>query len=97
MDQPAQTLSDIQASIQHSQQELLAMLEKADEKSLYENHDQENWSFAVMLSHLTEARVYMTDHARRVLSTPGANVGRTLDEEHRIDAIHAAHVCAGCG
>jgi hypothetical protein len=90
MDQPTLSLSDIRASVRESQQELLKMFDEADDQALYQKHDQENWSFAVMLSHLTEARVYMTDHARRALTAPGANVGRSLDEEHRLDAIHAA-------
>src|SRR6185369_4846036 len=85
-----QTLSDMQAKLRDTQQALLAMLDQADDKTLYQNHDQDNWSFAVMLSHLTEARGFFIRQAEKFIAAPVGNVGRTLDEEHRIDAIQAA-------
>ena len=85
-----QTLSDMQASLRGTQQALLDMLDQADDKALYENHDQDNWSFAVMLSHLTEARGFFAGQAEQFIATPSGNVGRTLDEEHRVEAIQTA-------
>ncbi|MEP7284226.1 MAG: DinB family protein [Chloroflexota bacterium] len=81
------TLNQMRESLRQSQGELVQMLDRVDEATLHQPHGEENWSLAVMLAHLTEARPYFARQAETLITTPGTIVGRTLDNEQRVEAI----------
>ena len=84
------SLSQMQDNLRQSQAELLQILDSVTDAALHQPHGEENWSVAVMLAHLTEARPHMSGQAVNVVKNPGLSVGRPLDDEKRVEAIISA-------
>jgi hypothetical protein len=84
---PENTLSQMREKFRQTQTALLQMLDASDLAALHQPRDEEKWTLAIMLAHLTEARVFMRKQAEILRQNPGITVGRTLDNEQRLDAI----------
>jgi hypothetical protein len=82
-----QTLNEIRENAREAQQALVTMLDGASDQALFHEHDQENWSLAVMLSHLIEARGFFVKQSEQFDPNADPLVGRTLDNEQRAEAI----------
>lgn len=81
------SLSQMRSTLEQSQAGLVEMLKGADNDAVQRLHGEEEWSIAVMLSHLTEARSYFVQQVEDFLKNPAVTVGRTLDNEQRVEAI----------
>jgi uncharacterized damage-inducible protein DinB len=82
------TLSQIQTELRQSQQELLVILNKADDNTLYHRFIDNEWTLAENLVHVAEAREFFTNETRKALATPGITIGRTITDPHRIQNVH---------
>jgi uncharacterized damage-inducible protein DinB len=80
------TLTAILNELAQSQQSFLEILTQANSDQLYQETD-EGWSPAQTLAHISEAREFFAGQIQRVASAPGAQVGRTLEDPHRLQAI----------
>lgn len=78
------TLSQIQAAVRQSQQQLLDILNKADDDTLYRHLIDNEWTLAENLVHIAEARGFFTNETRNVLVSPDITIGRTITDPHRI-------------
>lgn len=81
------TISQMREKFQHTQAELLQMLDASDLVALHHPRDDEKWTIAIILAHITEARAFFTKQAEDTPRNPGMSVGRMLDNEQRVDAI----------
>jgi uncharacterized damage-inducible protein DinB len=82
------TVAKMLAQIGQTQQAFLDILSRIDESALYRRPPgEENWTLAESLAHITEARQFWSDEVVKVLATPGAQVGRTLDHPGRQQAV----------
>jgi hypothetical protein len=81
------SVSQMLENLAQSQAELMKMLDSADESAVQRLHGEEKWSISVMLAHLTEARAYFAAQIETFLKDDSVTVGRTLDNEQRVDAI----------
>jgi uncharacterized damage-inducible protein DinB len=81
------TLSQIQAALRQSQQELLAVLNKADDNTLYHQIIDNEWTMAENLVHIAEAREFFTNETRKALANPDTTIGRTVTDPHRIQNV----------
>ncbi len=81
------TLSQMQAELRQSQQALLALLDKADDDTLYQRPAADEWTLAENLVHVAEARSFFTAETRKVLATPGVSMGRTIADHDRIENV----------
>ena len=81
------TISQMREKLQHTQAELLQLLDACDFAGLHQPRDEEKWTIAIILAHLAEARAYFTKQAEDTPRNPGMSVGRMLDNEQRVDAI----------
>jgi uncharacterized damage-inducible protein DinB len=81
------TLSQIQAALHQSQQELLAILNKADDDTLYHHLIDNEWTLAENLVHIAEAREFFINETRKVLVSPDITIGRTITDPHRIQNV----------
>jgi uncharacterized damage-inducible protein DinB len=82
------TLSQIQAALRQSQQELLDILNKADDDTLYHHLIDNEWTLAENLVHIAEAREFFINETRKVLASPDITIGRTITDPHRIQNVH---------
>ena len=83
------TIADMLADFNRSQQEFLGFLDNVAPDTLYKQTG-ENWSVAQTLAHISEAREFFAGEVQRIVATPGAQVGRTIEDPHRLESI-AAH------
>jgi uncharacterized damage-inducible protein DinB len=72
------------ADLRESQQALLAVLDTADPSLLYAHPDPEGWTLAEVLVHIAEARTFFAAETAKVIETPGASMGRTIDHPDRL-------------
>jgi uncharacterized damage-inducible protein DinB len=81
------TLSQIQAALRQSQQELLAILNKTDDDTLYRHVIENEWTVAENLVHIAEARAFFINETRNVLASPDITIGRTITDPHRVQNV----------
>jgi uncharacterized damage-inducible protein DinB len=81
------TLSQMQAALRQSQQELLAILHKVDDDTLYRHLIDNEWTLAENLVHVAEARAFFTNETRKALTSPDMTIGRTITDPHRIQNV----------
>jgi len=84
-----QTLTEIRNDLTETQQALLDLLHQADDQNmLYQPPSDEDWTPAMVLAHISEARRFFAHQVEEVLAaTPETKVGRTADDPHRVQAI----------
>lgn len=84
-----QTLSEIRNDLVETQQALLDLLEQADNQNmLYQQPSDEDWTPAMVLAHISEARQFFANQVEQALAaTSGDKLGRTMDDPHRVQAI----------
>lgn len=69
---------------------LLAVCRRADRSLLTERDDDDSWSAAQVMAHLTEFPRFFAADLRRLLDDPDAPLGRTVEHEDRLAAVAAA-------
>jgi len=84
-----QTLAEIRNDLIETQQALLDLLDQANEQNmLYQQRSGEDWTPAMVLAHISEARQYFAHQVEEVLAaTSGGKVGRMMDDIHRVQAL----------
>ena len=80
-------IDQILAEFEESQQAFLELLAQTDEASLYHKGDAADWSAAMVLVHIAEAREFFAGEIEKILAEPPETVGRTLDDPHRLQTI----------
>ena len=83
----AHTLTEALSELAQSQRNFLNLLDRADETALYQNADAEGWTPAMVMIHISEARGFFADELKTILASPGATVGRTIEDPHRLQTI----------
>jgi uncharacterized damage-inducible protein DinB len=84
----AATIPEILAEVGQTQQDFLSILDQASEDVLYRRPaDEEGWTLAEVLAHITEARQFWSNDIRRIQASPGLKVGRTADHPGRLQAV----------
>ncbi len=74
--------------LDQTQQAFFDILDQVNEDILYRRSTGEgSWSLAESLAHITEARQFFSDQVRQALTTPGTQLGRTLDNPNRLQAV----------
>lgn len=82
------TISEILNEVHQTQQAFLSILDQVSEDVLYYHPtDEEGWTLAEVLAHITEARQFWSNDIRRIQATPGLKVGRTADHPGRLQAV----------
>lgn len=81
------TLSEMLVELRQSQRDLLDSLKALDGSALYRRPDEDEWTAAENLVHIAEAREFFTGEIRKVLANPGAKMGRTITDQHRIQNV----------
>lgn len=83
-------LSKMVAELDQTQQAFLSILDEVDEDILYRDRPgEEYWTLAESLAHITEARQFWSGEVGKIQATPGAKVGRTLEDTGRLQAVEA--------
>ena len=84
-------VEEIRRSVQSSYAELnqfidgpLAVLDPA---KLYQSPAENEWTIMQNLAHLVEFMPYWAGEIEKLMTTPGANFGRTIQDERRLRAI----------
>jgi uncharacterized damage-inducible protein DinB len=85
MTEPA--LSDVLANLHQTQQSFLEILSQASDEVLYHRPGDDDWILAEVLVHIAEARQFFAGETQKALATPGAGLGRTLDDPHRLKNV----------
>jgi uncharacterized damage-inducible protein DinB len=80
-------LSQMQSALRQSQQELLAILRKADDAMLYRHLIDNEWTLAENLVHIAEAREFFINETRKALISPDTTIGRTITDPHRVQNV----------
>jgi uncharacterized damage-inducible protein DinB len=75
------------AEMRESQQAFLTVLDSAEPSLLYARPDPEGWTLAEVLVHIAEARTFFADETAKVIETPGAVMGRTIDHPGRLQNV----------
>ena len=81
------TLEHMLADVRQSQLDLLDILSKVDERTLYTRPSENEWSIAEILVHVANAREFFTVETEKVLATPGVAMGRTIVDPERIQYV----------
>ena len=81
------TLTEMLDDLRLTQQVFLDILSRADEHILYRRPADGGWTLAESLAHIAEARQFFNQETRRVLATPGAPMGRTVDHPGQLQNI----------
>ncbi|HEX9922145.1 MAG TPA: DinB family protein [Anaerolineae bacterium] len=81
------TLVNLLDELRQTQEAFLAILNQANEEALYHRPAPDSWTLAEALVHIAEARRFFADETRKILAAPGAEVGRTVEDPHRLQNI----------
>jgi uncharacterized damage-inducible protein DinB len=82
------TLAKFLDELDQTQQAFLDFLDQVNEDILYRRSSgEESWTLAESLAHITEARQFFSNQVRQALTTPGIQLGRTLDNPNRLQAV----------
>jgi uncharacterized damage-inducible protein DinB len=74
-------------TLRQCQQEFLQILDHASQQTLYHKASDDTWSLAEVLAHIANARQFFGREAARAAASPGARVGRTLQDAGRLAAV----------
>ena len=80
-------LAEMLDDLRLTQRAFLDILSRADEHILYRRPADGGWTLAESLAHIAEARKFFSEETRRVLATPGASMGRTVEHPGRLQNI----------
>ena len=84
----SEQLEEIRNDLAETQQAFLDILDEANEEELYRQSADEDWSPAMVLAHISEARQFFANEVEKVLATtPKGKVGRTMDDPHRLQTV----------
>lgn len=81
------TLAGILENLNQTQQAFLGFLNQAKADILYRHPADEDWTPAIVLVHIAEARQFYTGEVQKVLATPGVPMGRTVEHPARLQNI----------
>ena len=82
------TLAGIVEDLRQSQQAFLDLLDQIiTDDTIYKSPTDAEWSIAVVLAHIIEARHYYAAEVQKVMDKPRATMGRTVEHEQRLQSI----------
>jgi uncharacterized damage-inducible protein DinB len=80
-------VSKFAEQVQASQEGFIELLDQADRHTLYQPPSDDGWTIAQILMHIAEARQFFIDETSKVIASPGARMGRTIDHPGRLKAV----------
>ena len=84
------TVAGIVADLRQSQRAFLDILDQIImDDMIYQRPGGAEWSIAVVLAHIIEARRYYAAEVQKVVDNPGIKMGRTVEHEDRLQSINA--------
>ncbi|MCB0225222.1 MAG: DinB family protein [Anaerolineae bacterium] len=84
------TVGGLLADLRQSQRAFLDLLDQIiRDDAIYQRPAGAEWSIAVILAHINEARRYYAAEVQKVLDNPGTKMGRTVEHADRLQSINA--------
>src|SRR6266568_1250094 len=81
----------IRENVRNSDTELLQLIDgpltSIDASKLYQSPAENEWTIMQNLAHIVEFMPYWAGEIEKLMTTPGANFGRTIQDERRLRAI----------
>jgi uncharacterized damage-inducible protein DinB len=80
-------VADFSRQVAATQEAYLGLLDRLGDSVLYTQPPDGGWTIAETLVHISEARRFFVNETKKVIASPGAQMGRTIDDPGRISNI----------